>query len=161
MSRGEGGLLKGNPNKGSSFCRQQSIAEHARLWDLMGALWPEGAQEVQRVAADPKIFATMAHPNCPDGQREDEDGQLPLPEDQGFTVVSDPEEWGWRGGPTDPQMDQAMVVGAQSAPPWQGRGPGGLLVTGSICGTTAKLCGGVAPPTPSMQALPDGLWSTR
>lgn len=84
-----------------------------------------------------------------------------MPEVQGFTVISDPEEWGCRGGPTGPQMTQAMAVGVRSAPPWQGGGPGGLLVMGSICGAVAKLCGDAALPTLSVRALRDRLWSTR
>lgn len=69
---GELGLLKGSPGTGSRSCRQQSIPEHPRRWEPMGALRPEGAQEVRRVTAGPRVFAKMSPstlPRRPEGRR--------------------------------------------------------------------------------------------
>lgn len=63
----------------------------------MRVLLPEGTQEVQRVTAGPKVFATTSPSKLPRWSEEDEEGRLPLLEDWGFTAISDPKEWGWMG----------------------------------------------------------------
>lgn len=64
-------------------------------------------------------------PCCPDGRREEEEGQLPSPEGQGFTPISDPEGWRWSRGTHSPPNGSGHGRGRLLSPSSAGWGAGG------------------------------------